>query len=172
MIKKAEILLSLMLVISMASSANAAMVLELRHGDGDTLEIYATSGYTIGDDIDFYVFGHTSEVMVSGGTVGVLEPIGPVPKDTEVYDDVPFPPQWNGFWGWIGTTAPTTSAGVGTYILNIDWSLVGGATEAEIRLCGAPDNINFYTLSTITVPEPATVLLLTLGSLLLTRRRR
>jgi hypothetical protein len=140
------------------------------------LEIYATSAYTIGDDIYFYVVGDTLEVTITGGTVGVLEPIGPVPRDTYIDDRVwvepPIPPPSNGIWGWIGTTAPTTSAGVGTYILDINWSLVGGATSAEVSLLGTVDFLTFSELDVIEVPEPMTIALLGLGGLMLLRRRR
>jgi hypothetical protein len=173
-------LIFLILVVGITSASNASMVLELRHEAGDTLEIYATSAYTIGDDIYFFVFGDTSEVMVSGGTVGVKEPAGPVPKDTVVGGGVGIPepppplpdPLDDAVYGWIGTTAGTTSAGVGTYILDINWSLVGGATEAEISLYGTADFVTIDELSTITVPEPMTIALLGLGGLMLLRRRR
>ncbi|NIP33056.1 MAG: hypothetical protein GWN67_25490, partial [Phycisphaerae bacterium] len=46
-------LLVLMLVLSVASVANARMVLELQNGDADTVDVYATAGYFTGDDIYF-----------------------------------------------------------------------------------------------------------------------
>ncbi|NIP24773.1 MAG: PEP-CTERM sorting domain-containing protein [Phycisphaerae bacterium] len=170
MLKKAEILLSLMLVVSMASAANAMMNLELRRGAGNTVDVYATSGYVVGDDIYFAVVGDTSEVAVSGGSVSVL-----APEDTVIYGNDArasgiCPPSMDGMWGFIGDVDGVPSTGIGTYIGGINWSMVGGATEAEIFLFGGP--FEFYLLDTITVPEPTTFLFLALGSLLLTRRRR
>jgi hypothetical protein len=162
----------LMLVFGIASAANASMVLELRHGAGSTVDIYATSGYRMGDDMYFAVVGDTSEVTVSGGSVV----IPPAPTDTAIYGD---DAQLNGMctapldgmWG-ILCSIGGVSAPVGTYIRGINWSLVGGATEAEIILIGTPDFATFDTLSTITVPEPMTIALLGLGGLLLLRWRR
>jgi hypothetical protein len=170
-------LMFLILVVGIASSANARMVLELQMGDADTVDIVATAGYLTGDDIYFFVFGDTSLVTVSGGTVGVKEPIGPVPKDTEIYDDpimVPQPPPSpfsDGVWGLIGAIAGGDCP-PGVIIEEIEWSLVGGATEAEISLFNTTDFVTFNTLSTITVPEPMTIALLGLGGLFVLRRRK
>jgi hypothetical protein len=173
-------LIFFMLVGGTVSAANASMVLELAMGDADTVDVVATSAYTMGDDTYFFVGGYTSEVTVSGGTLGVLEPIGPVPMDSMIWGDVWVPelppppppdPLMNGKWGFIGAIGPS-NAGPGTYIDEIDWVLVSGVTHAEVYLIVTPDFVTFTTLDTITVPEPMTIALLGLGGLMLRRRRR
>jgi hypothetical protein len=172
-------LIFFMLVVGIASAANA-MTLKLSMGDADTVDVDAISAYTMGDDTYFFVGGYTSEVTVSGGTIGIKEPIGPVPMDSMIWGDAWIPelppppppdPLMNGKWGFIGAIGPS-NAGTGTYVDEIDWVLVGGATYAEIYLIGTADFMTYTTLDTITVPEPMTIALLGLGGLMILRRRR
>jgi hypothetical protein len=78
---------------------------------------------------------------------------------------------YDGVWGLIGAIAGGDCP-PGVIIEEINWSLVGGATESVISLVGTVDFANFNEFSTITVPEPITVALLGLGGLMLLRRRR
>ncbi len=163
-------LIFFLLVVGITSAANARMVLELAHGDADTLDIVAAVGFSNGDDIYFAVVGDTSEVIISGGTVGTV-----APPDTIIRDDPQAygfcAPPLDGIWGFIGgVVAAPLPAGV--IIEEINWSLVGGATYAEVYLIVTPDFATFDTLDTITVPEPMTVVLLGLGGLLALLRRR
>jgi hypothetical protein len=167
-------LMFLMLVLGVASAADARMVLELQHGDADTVDIVATAGYLTGDDIYVAVIGDTSDVIISGGTLGVLDP-GPVPQDSQWWGDARIAGMciypYDGMWGFIGAVAGGDLP-PGVIIEEIDWTLVGGATSADIDLIGTADFMNFNTLSTITIPEPMTIALLGLGGLMLLRRRK
>jgi hypothetical protein len=163
-------LIFLILVVGIASTANA-MTLDLVMGDADTVDIDCTDGYIVGDDTYWALVGDTSEITFSGGSVVT----GVAPADTAVFGD---DAQANGLcsapldgvWGFIGDIAGNPT-GPGTYIDEIDWVLVSGVTHAEVYLIGIQD-LEPFTLDTITVPEPMTLALLGLGGLLVLRRRR
>jgi hypothetical protein len=163
-------LIFLMLVVGIASAANA-MTLDLVHGDADTVDIVATNGYTVGDDIYWALVGNSSEVILSGGIVGAV-----APADTGIYG---YDAQANGMcatpldgvWGFIGDIAGQ-STGPGTYIDEIEWTLVGNTTYTWVSLITTVDWGFFVMGPSLLVPEPMTLALLGLGGLMLLRRRR
>jgi hypothetical protein len=163
-------LVFLILVVGIASAANA-MTLDLVHGDADTVDIDCIDGYIVGDDTYWALVGDTSEVILSGGTVGAG-----APTDTGIYgynaqaNGFCLPP-FDGVWGFIGDIAGNPT-GPGTYIDEIEWTLVGGATGSWVSLVGTTDFLIFVMGPTLYVPEPVTIALLGLGGLLALRRRR
>nr|NIP27890.1 PEP-CTERM sorting domain-containing protein [Phycisphaerae bacterium]NIR63385.1 PEP-CTERM sorting domain-containing protein [candidate division Zixibacteria bacterium]NIW44332.1 PEP-CTERM sorting domain-containing protein [Gammaproteobacteria bacterium]NIP55484.1 PEP-CTERM sorting domain-containing protein [Phycisphaerae bacterium]NIS54194.1 PEP-CTERM sorting domain-containing protein [Phycisphaerae bacterium] len=140
----------------------------------DTVDVYATAGYFTGDDIYFAVAGDTGAVTISGGAMGSDATV--VPVDSAIYG---YDAQANGMvsapddgmWGYIGAIAGA-DLGPGTMIDEIAWTLVGGATNADIVLVATTDFMAFEVLDTINVPEPMTIALMGLGSLFLLRRRK
>jgi hypothetical protein len=166
-------LLVLMLALCVVSVADARMVLELKMGSADTVDVDASAGYLTGDDIYFAVIGDTSVVTISGGA---FDAGAAVPVDSAIYgynaqeNGMCAPPQ-DGMWGYIGAIAGG-DLGPGLMLDEINWTLVGGATSAILSLVATTDFGTFTTLDTITVPEPMTVALLGLGSLFLLRRRK
>jgi hypothetical protein len=161
----------LMLVLGVASAANA-MTLTLVNGDADTVDIDCLDGYVVGDDTYFALVGDTGKVAVSGGAVVA----GVAPTDSAIYgydaqlNGLSVAPE-DGMWGFLGDIAGAAK-GPGTYVDEVAWALVGGATSADLILYGTADFMNIVELARITIPEPMTMALLGLGSLFLLRRRK
>jgi hypothetical protein len=165
-----RLLFFLVLIVGTAPAANAMTLQFQQGGTPTTLDIVATAGYTMGDDIYFCVVADTSYVTITGGSVGAV-----APADTGIYGndaqlngmcEAPL----DGMWGFIGNIAGG-AAPTGTYIDEIDVFLVGGILRTPIYLNSTTDFVNFITLDFIP-PEPATLFLLGLGALMLRRKRR
>jgi hypothetical protein len=163
-------LLVLMLVFGVASVANA-MTLSLVDGDADTVDLLDSAGYVVGDDVYFAVVGDTSKVAISGGALTAIAPAdsGIFGYDAQANGMCAAP--LDGMWGSLASIAGT-STGPGVYVDEIAWTLVGGATNADISLITTVDFMTFETIGTINVPEPMTIALMGLGSLFLLRRRK
>ncbi len=144
-------LMALMLVISMSSFTNASMVLELQHGDADTVDVVAIEGYIDRDDVYFAVYGSTSVVAISGGSVTAA-----APSDSEIFLSTAqssgfVSAPYDGMWGYIGDLGGGGGTGTGTYIDEINWTLQGGATGAWIYLKTTRDFVTYDDLSEIWV---------------------
>jgi len=162
-------LLVLLLIIGMASAANAAIMLSV---DGDTTqeEIYllendtAEIGVLVTDAV-YYEAGLTFARVSEGGFELSNEacpwepPVGipPMPPDDFIYYAIAPPPDWTPVPGlWFTVDLTCISAGVDVFVDLID-PQVGALID---------------TLTIHQIPEPITLALLGLGGLLLLRRRR
>ncbi len=164
-------LLVLMLVLGMASAANA-MTLSLSADLGaGTVDIDCSDGYVAGDDLYMAIVGKTAEVTLSGGAIG-----GAAPAESAIfgYDAATYgfaAAGEEGMWGFLGDSGGA-AVGPGKYLAGLNWSLVGGTSSAILRLVTSPDFVSFTEVATIEVPEPMTIALMGLGSLFLLRRRK
>ena len=183
-------LLILMLVFGLTSIASAAMDLQISvDGDLDPVdsEIWLTpsqeikldiwsSGYTgINDAMYWALVVDTSYGTITGGVV--MSP--PAPSMTTLDGpsalDVAFPclePGEDGPWGGIAGAYGET-AGPGIYYDEF-WLHCVAEGDAVVRLIGTTDFVSCVVLDTVVIhqiPEPASMLLLGLGGLLLRRRK-
>jgi hypothetical protein len=163
-------LIFLILVVGIASAANAMTLHLTTDLYAATLDIDCIDGYIVGDDIYWALVGDTSEITFSGGSVGAAAPAytGIYGYDAQVQGFCSAP--LDGVWGYIGDI-PGTSTGPGTYIDEINWTLVG-TYVTNVYLIGTTDFRTYTTLYQLFVPEPMTLALLGLGGLFLLRRRR
>lgn len=163
-------LLVLLLIIGMASAANAAIMISV---DGDTTQEEidlleddtAVIGVYVTDAVSYVavlIFGRISEggFELSDPTYLCWEPpvgIPPIPPDDfELYEIAP-PPNWTPVSGlWFTVDLTCMSAGVDVFVYLLDAEM-GDLSD---------------TLTIHQIPEPMTLALLGLGGLLLLRRRR
>jgi hypothetical protein len=181
-------LLIFILVIGMASAANAMVLGISADGDPDPvdstivlapsetieLDIFDTEGYSIGDDVYFVLVTLPSVGTISGGEINLAS--NP-PPDTYVLDDAVGTGFWpgpeNGIGGSIVYYGTSGTFGPGVYIDGIEFHCEGPG-DAVIELWTSIDFVDWGLEDAVTihqVPEPTTVLLLGLGGLLLRRRR-
>lgn len=173
-------LLALLLVLGVASVANAALVLSV---DGDTSqdEIIINEGATVtigvcntdaGGYIAYLGFGYVSEggFELSGpiylGPPGYIPPIYPLPPEPIIYDDVIYyelgfgiPPE------------PFTEFPPGIWI-TFDLTCMSAGVDVFVELWDSSWSVVVDTLIIHQVPEPMTIALLGFGGLLVLRRRR
>ena len=169
-------LLILMLVLGMASMANAAMQI-IDNLDG-TVDVQTDIELTTSDYYYMTLVGDTTKVTVSGGQVETsLQALNGTDWDLSIGDDAvgtgyPVVSGMNGIYMTEALYSGTFAADT-TLFEGIDWTLVGGTTVTTIYLYRVPGDFSGpgTVESSLVVPEPMTVLLLSLGGLFLRRRR-
>jgi hypothetical protein len=183
-------LLVFMLVLGIASMANAMILGISVNGDQDPvdseiflapsetleLDIFDTEGYAIGDDVYFVLVTDPAKGAIAGGVVNLGAPEN-APADSFVMDDA----VGNGFWpgpengvgGGIVYYGTSGTYGPGTYIDGIEFHCVAEG-DAIVALWTSPDFVAWTLEDSVVIhqiPEPMTVLLLGLGGLFLRRRK-
>lgn len=182
-------LLIFMLVLGLASFANAAMTLEISvDGDKDPvdsqiflfpsetleLDIWTTADITAGVGEGFWALTcETADGTISGGKSLFPQETGIVIYDDAVGNGVPVPAGENGVWGMIAlATIDKVPAGSVIYddiVFHCEWY----PNDVLVTLWET-DGTSVWPLDTVTIhqiPEPTTMLLLGLGGLLLRRRK-
>ena len=183
-------LLVIMLVLGLASAANAIELKISVNGEVDipdsqvnicpsdvlTLDIWG-SGYSTPAEDAWYIALVVD--TTTGSITGGQAIIPPAPDWSTIYGQSAaadyFPclgPTEDGPWGEV-SAPPGGTAGPGVYFDRFDFHCVAEG-DAVVRLIGTQDFGNctvFDTLIIHQVPEPASMLLLGLGGLLLRRRR-
>jgi hypothetical protein len=189
MSKKAEILAFLILVLGTCSMANAALSLVV--GDGTTFTDPGDD-FTIAIDTTFWVGIHDSIGEMYKAEISTSYPIptgSPIEEADWTFNNAVYsPPAISTAPGWV------FAYGLGAYFWGVDLS-DPDSTEVPLPGVGCAGELltlsegSFYiylieytpdpgfgpvldSLLVNVVPEPTTILLLALGSLLLTRRRR
>ena len=160
-------LLVLALVLGCVASVNATMVLSIVDNLDGTFGI-DVSGYT-GSSDNMYWAAASAGSVPTGGVLGAV-----VPVDAAIWDDavgagfVPLPVGENGVWGFIGDVLSGTPVAGSIYFDSIQANI--GDTIVLYNV--AADWSGVTPLDTVTlVPEPATMLILGLGGLLLRRKK-
>ena len=158
-------LLVLMLVLGMASMANATLSLNV-----SSTEPVATIDGLIESETTIYLFiaSDAPIVITKGGAAPSLAGYGDTVAAYRGYG-VPIPSEYTYGEGWI-MGAPAGEAYVtGTY-------LIGTGAAGDNVMGGWFDEVGGYGeidyRGTLVVPEPATIALLGLGGLLLCRRKK
>lgn len=175
-------LLSLVLVLALASLANAMVLSISVGGDINLQEITVAPSTELVLDIHSGGFlqgegRYLGLVAIGPGTIsgGIVTP--PAPDATEVLG-----PEWaelypgQGMYGYIDTfsTAASYSAPAGTYFDQILFHC-DGPGDVLVQLITTTDFVEYAVVDQLVihqiVPEPATMALLSLGGLLLRRKK-
>ncbi|MHC4155893.1 MAG: PEP-CTERM sorting domain-containing protein [Planctomycetota bacterium] len=184
-------LLVLMMILGLASSANA-IVLEISFqgqtdlADSDIyvdpsveyeLDIYGHGMMPTGDDVYWALVVDTTTATISGGTV-LVPPAGSLSSwfgNNAASAGIPgLMANEDGPWGSFAV-APAETAGPGIYANGFIFHCEAPDIDAVVRLITTPDFANYIVQDTMTIhqiPEPMTVALLGMGGLFLLRRRR
>jgi hypothetical protein len=166
-----KMLTALVLVLGLASAANAALSLSIiDNGDG-TFGIMQTVTFTApADNTYFMVVANTAGTIPTGGVITAAAPGNSFIYDGAVDAGAPVPVNMDGVWGYIGKVLPSgKDFPGGLYIEDIQC-----APRVTVQLYTIDDNWEFATpmgKAVTLTPEPITVLLLGLGSLFLRRRK-
>lgn len=166
-----KLLVVLVLVLAMTSGANAVLTLKLVDNGNETFGIKSTTNYAAMDDM-YYCAITTAVPYPHGGAVLAAAPGYPNTWGTSVNDDAvtngaPLPAGENGVWGYVGDAMGVPVA-AGLYIDQIQ----GKYGQLVTLYMISADWTQVSVLDRVTlIPEPATVMLLGLGGLLLRRRK-
>jgi hypothetical protein len=186
-------LLILMLVLGLATTANAISLQISVAGDPDPvdsqinicpsqtimLDIHCPSGYAgTADNTDWALVVDTAYGTIQNGTGVVKIPPAPTWSSLDGWDAAAmgFPglnPGEDGAWGAVVGSPVGETAGPGIYYDEFIFHCEAEG-DAIVRLLGTVDWVEFVVFDTLTihqVPEPASMLLLGLGGLLLRRRK-
>ena len=181
-------LLTLMLVLGMASLANAALTLQISV-DGNLepvdseiyvipsetiyLDIWTTADITPGVGEGYYALAcSTADATISGGVVNFPGEPGLSIEDDPVGVGIPVPAGHNGVWGMIALST-VSEIPAGTILFNeIGFHCEWAPNDVMVTLYDADTMEILDTVTIHQIPEPATMALLSLGGLLLLRRRK
>jgi len=184
-------LLSLLLVLGLASIANGlATTLQISvNGDKEpldsewiiievpsgmlTLDIWTTADISAGVNEGYFAL---TCLIVKGTITGGVSQFPTEPglaiMDDAVGNGVPVPQGENGVWGLVSTTGVIPLFPAGSTLFDLINFHCEGAGDAIIRLWEVSgDPILLDTVVIHQIPEPASMLLLGLGGLLLRRRK-
>ncbi|UCE99199.1 MAG: PEP-CTERM sorting domain-containing protein [Planctomycetota bacterium] len=176
-------LLVLMLVLGMASVANATLTLDITGGASDI---------GVASDVTFYPADNTNTFVVVDTTPGRTLTGGALTEDAPEASNVQssnvisvlYPGALTSINAAISTAYGDTVSsdgimgGLGTAVsagvdagLYMDSYVLGGG-DAYVYLVHTPDWANYTAIDKQWVPEPATVVMLGLGGLFMLRRRK
>ena len=178
-------LLILMLVLGLASAANAALEISV-NGDKDpidsqieiepsqhlTLDIWTTTQILPGVGEGYYVLAcNAADATISGGASQFPTEPGLSIEGDPGGVGIPLPPGHDGVWGAIALSVlPSIDAGSVLFDL-IDFHCIWQPNDVVITLYDADTMQVLDTVTIHQIPEPASMLLLGLGGLLLRRRK-
>jgi hypothetical protein len=180
-------LVILMLVVGMASVANAALRLSV-NGDKDPadsryyLEPSGTLKLDVWTDADiglgvYWAIVTNPKAEVTGGTVIVPDPdVGIIYTSPASQSGIPGRPDGTeGRWGSLAVFSPDPGIPAGTVLFDdLIIHCKGGPNDQRVYLVSTADFVGHKMTSLIIhqIPEPMTVALLGFGGLFLLRRRK
>ena len=157
-------LLVLMIILGMASMANAAMSWDLTF---DSTTVYAT---VTDNEGSMYL---ALAIVPADGTLSSFAAGDDMPADGASWGtlaDVGLSALGQGELWAMADTGSTPVYNDGDW-LKASWALDSPATSVVVSLYEAQEDLSYELLDTLLIPEPATVALLALGGLLLRRRK-
>jgi hypothetical protein len=158
-------ILVFVLVLAIASTANAVLTLQLIDNGNGTFGIASTTAYAGIADDTFYCAVGPAATAPSGGAVQAGAPAATTVLDDAVaVGGIPVPAGTDGVWGYIGDPfgVPVPA---GTYIDGVSFT---PGDIIDLYLVTATWQLGALVS---TIPEPITIALLGLGGLFLRRRR-